>query len=130
MAIRYLSHYYVDYADKTTVLSDTNVGTDGKTHPIINGLDVKFWDVDSAGIDYCLSVVHDDAAVIPEVAGIEVMEFNTWAERVQIYFDKFIANNNLADQNFSLDKTSLDTIENSFASVYSYISEQTTAATE
>ena len=83
---KYLKHYYVDGADLTTFLTDTNIGTDGKTHPIIDGLDVKFWFVDANGIDYCMSVVPDTTTILP-VTGLEEMVYTDWANEVETHFN-------------------------------------------
>lgn len=83
---KYLKHYYVDGADLTTFLTDTNTGTDGKTHPRIQGLDVKFWFLDSNGIDYCLSVVPDETAITP-VAGLQELSYSDWAADAQGQFE-------------------------------------------
>jgi hypothetical protein len=124
MAIRYLRHYYVDGSDKKTFLVNTNIGKDGKTHPNIRNLQVKYWTVDTAGIDYCLSIVDDDDAIIPTTNGIEVLSFENWANRVETVFNNLIEQSNLQDQNFTLDKTSLESLESSFETVSSYILEQ------
>jgi hypothetical protein len=124
MAIRYLRHYYVDGIDKKTFLIDTNIGKDGKTHPNIRGLDVKYWTVDNNGIDYCLSVVDDDDAIIPVSTGIEILSFENWSNRVETIFNRLIEENNLQNQNFTLNKSSLQTLEESFTTVNDYLIEQ------
>lgn len=83
---QYIKHYYVDGADLTTFLTDTNTGTDGKTHPRLDGLDVKFWFVDSNGIDYCLSLVPDTTTIAP-AAGLAEFSYADWAAQVQTQFD-------------------------------------------
>ena len=83
---KYIKHYYVDGADLTTFLTDTNIGSDGKTHPRIDGLDVKFWFIDNNGIDYCLSVVPDSTIII-QVNGLEELSYNDWANEVEIHFN-------------------------------------------
>lgn len=83
---KYIKHYYVDGADLTTFLTDTNIGSDGKTHPRIDGLDVKFWFVDNNGIDYCLSVV-PDSTTITQVTGLEEMAYDDWANEVETHFN-------------------------------------------
>ena len=84
---KYIKHYYVDGADLTTFLTDTNTGTDGKTHPRLDGLDVKFWFVDSNGIDYCLSLVPDTTTITP-AAGLEEMAYAVWAADAAQQFDQ------------------------------------------
>ena len=84
---KYIKHYYVDGADLTTFLTDTNTGTDGKTHPRLDGLDVKFWFVDSNGIDYCLSLVPDATTITP-AAGLEEMAYAVWAADAAQQFDQ------------------------------------------
>ena len=83
---KYIKHYYVDGADLTTFLTDTNIGSDEKTHPRIDGLDVKFWFVDNNGIDYCLSVV-PDSTTITQVTGLEEMAYDDWANEVETHFN-------------------------------------------
>jgi hypothetical protein len=124
MTTRYLRHYYVDGIDNKTFLIDTNIGKDGKTHPNIRGLDVKYWTIDNNGIDYCLSVVDDDDAIIPVSTGIEILSFENWANRVETIFNRLIEENNLQNQNFSLNKSSLQTLEESFKTVNDYLLEQ------
>jgi hypothetical protein len=124
MTIRYLRHYYVDGADKNKFLIDSNTGVNGKTHPVIRSLDVKYWTTDSAGIDYCLSIVDDDDAIIPMSNGIEILTFENWANRVEILFNRLIEDSQLQNQNFTLDKTNLDSLQSSFAIVHTYLQEQ------
>jgi hypothetical protein len=58
------------------------MGPNGKTHPRIDGLDVKFWFVDSNGIDYCMSVVPDETVITPE-NGLGEGAYNVWASEIQ-----------------------------------------------
>lgn len=83
---KYIKHYYVDGKDLTTFLTDTNVGIDGKTHPRIDGLDVKFWFNDTNNIDYCMSVVPDTTSITP-VTGLEEMSYTNWAIEVESQFN-------------------------------------------
>jgi hypothetical protein len=75
---KYLKHYYVDGANLTEYFTDKNMGPNGKTHPRIDGLDVKLWFVDDNGIDYCLSVIPDETSVT-EVLGLDVMTLVEWS---------------------------------------------------
>lgn len=52
--MQYLKHYY-----------ETD-GTGGKSHPPIEGLDVKYWCSDDEGVDYCLSVCPDEESLDTE----------------------------------------------------------------
>jgi len=52
---KYLKHYYVEGENFNKYLINSNVSSSGKTHPPIEGLDVKFWCYDDSNIDYCLS---------------------------------------------------------------------------
>lgn len=99
---KYLKHYYVDGADLTTFLTDTNIGTDGKTHPRILGLDVKFWFLDSNGIDYCLSIAPDDTEIV-ESSGIVALSYQDWAT--------------IAENEFIHQRTKLAEDENLLASI-------------
>jgi hypothetical protein len=58
------------------------MGPNGKTHPRIDGLDVKFWFVDSNGIDYCMSVVPDETVITP-VNGLGEGTYSQWANEIQ-----------------------------------------------
>lgn len=122
MATRYLRHYYVEYENQTEFITDTNASRTGKTHPPIRGLDVKYWGVDSAGIDYCLSVVNDDDSIIPtNSVGVEVLTFETWADRAEIFYNTILQDNSLQLVDFPLDKTSQESLETSFQRVYNHL---------
>lgn len=121
MAIRYLKHYYVESESPSEFLLNSNQSRTGKTHPPIRSLDVQFWDTDSQGIDYCLSIVNDDDAIIPPSYGVEVLSFSDWANKVETYFNKVITNNSLDANQFTIDKTSPETIQQSFAAVNEHL---------
>lgn len=121
MATRYLKHYYVESENTSEFILNTNQSRTGKTHPPIRSLDVQFWDTDSQGIDYCLSVVNDDDAIIPPSYGLEVLSFSDWANKVETYFNKVITENSLDSNQFTIDKTSLETIKQSFAAVNEHL---------
>lgn len=125
MATRYLKHNYVDGNNPQVFLTNTNVGTDGKTHPKIKNLDVKVWASDNNGIDYCLSVLEDDSVNLTAAQGLEILSFSEWANECETAFNKVISQNNLQDENFSINKTSLATIEESFHLLYNHINETT-----
>lgn len=126
---KYIKHYYVDNADLTTFLTTTNTGTDGKTHPRIDGLDVKFWFVDTNSIDYCLSRIPDSTIITP-VTGLEEMTYSDWANDAENQFNiqkSIVANDStqleLLNMTFeevmalTLDKDSVETILASFESL-------------
>jgi hypothetical protein len=121
MAVRYLKHYYVESENTSEFLLNTNQSRTGKTHPPIRSLDVQFWDTDSQGIDYCLSIVNDDDAIIPPSYGVEVLSFSDWANKAETYFNKVITENSLDSNQFAIDKTSLETIKQSFAAVSEHL---------
>jgi hypothetical protein len=121
MATRYLKHYYVESENPSEFILNTNQSRTGKTHPPIRNLDVQFWDTDSQGIDYCLSIVNDDDAIIPPSYGLEVLSFSDWANKVETYFNKVITENSLDSNQFAIDKTSLETIKQSFAAVSDHL---------
>lgn len=83
---KYLKHYYVDGENLSEFFTDKNMGPNGKTHPRVDGLDVKFWFVDDNGIDYCLSEVPDDT-VVDEVAGMSVLTYQAWADDAEAQFN-------------------------------------------
>jgi hypothetical protein len=121
MSTRYLKHYYVESENTSEFLLNTNQSRTGKTHPPIRSLDVQFWDTDSQGIDYCLSIVNDDDAIIPPSYGVEVLSFSDWANKVETYFNKVITENSLDANQYTIDKTSLETIKESFAAVSEHL---------
>jgi len=121
MATRYLKHYYVESENTSEFILNTNQSRTGKTHPPIRSLDVQFWDTDSQGIDYCLSIVNDDDAIIPPSYGLEVLSFSDWANKAETYFNKVITENSLDSNQFAIDKTSLETIKQSFAAVNEHL---------
>ena len=127
---KYIKHYYVDGADLTTFLTTTNTGTDGKTHPRIEGLDVKFWFVDNNGIDYCLSVVPDTTEIVP-VTGLEEMAYGDWVAVIENQFNNqkaIVANDpvqlgqfNMTSEEvmaLTLNQESIETMASSFQSLY------------
>ena len=123
MATRYLRHYYVKSGNTTEFLTDTNISNTGKTHPPIRGLDVKYWGVDSAGIDYCLSVVQDDDSIIPNTVGVEVLIFEAWANRAEAFYNKILQDNSLQIADFPLDKTTEEALAASFNNVSEHLRE-------
>jgi hypothetical protein len=83
---KYITHYYVDGENLVEFFTDKNMGSNGKTHPRIDGLDVKFWFVDSNGIDYCMSVVPDETVITP-VNGLGEGAYNVWASEIQAQYE-------------------------------------------
>ncbi len=82
---KYIKHCYVDYGNLEEYFTDKNMGPNGKTHPRLDGLDVKFWFADSNGIDYCLSVV-PDSTMITESSGLSNMTYNTWSSEISDHY--------------------------------------------
>jgi hypothetical protein len=60
--MKYLKHFYVDPITGEA-FENGGSGSNGKTHPAIPGLDVRFWFVDSNGVDYCLSTIDDETSI-------------------------------------------------------------------
>jgi len=83
---KYIKHYYVDGENLTEFFVDKNMGPNGKTHPRIDGLDVKFWFVDGNGIDYCMSVVPDETEITP-VNGLGEGTYSQWSNEIQGQFE-------------------------------------------
>ena len=79
---KYIKHYYVDGENLTEFFTDKNMGPNGKTHPRIDGLDVKFWFVDNNGIDYCMSVVPDETVIVAQ-NGLGEGTYELWASEIQ-----------------------------------------------
>lgn len=107
--MKYIKHYYVDYADQTKFLVDTNTSSNGKTHPTVAGLDVKIWAHDANGIDVCFSVC-DDAAALPVDAGIAELTFADWATAANANFESIKGTSTIV-----MDTTSLDTVMQAYA---------------
>jgi hypothetical protein len=111
---KYIKHYYVDGDNLTEFFVDKNMGPNGKTHPRIDGLDVKFWFVDNNGIDYCMSVVPDETVITP-VNGLGQGTYSEWASEVQAQFQAqraIVANS--SDMLTKLGKTEAEVLAMSF----------------
>lgn len=111
---KYIKHYYVDGDNLTEFFVDKNMGPNGKTHPRIDGLDVKFWFVDNNGIDYCMSVVPDETVITP-VNGLGQGTYSEWAGEVQAQFQAqraIVANS--SDMLTKLGKTEAEVLAMSF----------------
>jgi hypothetical protein len=83
---KYIKHYYVDGENLVEFFTDKNMGPNGKTHPRIDGLDVKFWFVDSNGIDYCMSVVPDETVIVPST-GLGEGTYEQWSNEIAGQFE-------------------------------------------
>lgn len=84
---KYLKHYYVEGENFSSYLINSNVSSTGKTHPPIEGLDVKFWCYDDSGIDYCLSFCPIESEVqITE--GIWLLTEEEFIQELQIWFNR------------------------------------------
>jgi hypothetical protein len=83
---KYIKHYYVDGDNLVEFFVDKNMGPNGKTHPRIDGLDVKFWFVDGNGIDYCMSVVPDETEIVAQ-NGLGEGAYNVWASEIQAQYE-------------------------------------------
>lgn len=83
---KYIKHYYVDGENLVEFFTDKNMGPNGKTHPRIDGLDVKFWFVDENGIDYCMSVVPDETVITPE-NGLGEATYAAWSSEIAGQFE-------------------------------------------
>ena len=112
--MKYLKHYYVDYANQSNFLIYSNNSPTGKTHPPLPGLDVKIWATEPyVSVDYCLSVC-PDSTPIPNVAGLEELTFDNWANAAEVYFNLV-----KGDGTAVMDKTSLETVLAAFDSLQS-----------
>ena len=111
---KYIKHYYVDGDNLVEFFVDKNMGPNGKTHPRIDGLDVKFWFVDNNGIDYCMSVVPDETVITPE-NGLGEGAYNVWASEIQGQYEAqraSVASN--SDMLTRLSKTEAEVLAMSF----------------
>ena len=119
---KYLKHYYVESENHSEFLLNTNNFSTGKTHPPIEGLDVKIWCGEPLTVDYCLSVCPDTTSVT-SISGIEVLTFEQWANEAESWFNllkphlfELFTEQTRKDQinAISLDKSSVDSIVSSF----------------
>jgi hypothetical protein len=79
-----LKHYYVSYDDLTDVLTETNTGRGGKTHPSVEGLHIEIQTTTDKGIDYCLSTAPSTSDV--DIPGVEVLTEEQWvAEWIAVF---------------------------------------------
>jgi hypothetical protein len=111
---KYIKHYYVDGENLVEFFVDKNMGPNGKTHPRIDGLDVKFWFVDNNGIDYCMSVVPDETVITPE-NGLGEGAYSVWASEIQAQYEAqraSVASN--SDMLTRLSKTEAEVLAMSF----------------
>jgi hypothetical protein len=111
---KYIKHYYVDGENLVEFFTDKNMGPNGKTHPRIDGLDVKFWFVDSNGIDYCMSVVPDETVLVPST-GLGEGTYEQWSNEIAGQFEAqraSVASN--SDMLTRLSKTEAEVLAMSF----------------
>ena len=110
--MKYLKHYYVEYANQSNFLIYSNSSPTGKTHPPLPGLDVKIWATEPhVSVDYCLSVC-PDTTPIPSVTGLEELTFAQWADAAETYFNLV-----KTDSQAVMDKTNIDTVLSAFSSI-------------
>jgi hypothetical protein len=103
--MQYLKHYYVDSSNPSIYLTESNIAPNGKTHPLIDGLDVKIWiNEPQSTVDYCLSVC-PDTTTVTVVTGIEVLTFDQWADQAESHFNEV-----KGDSSIVMNKSSLETV--------------------
>lgn len=88
----YVKHYYIDPVSKEPFY-DGHMGPNGKTHPAIPNLDVKFQFVDENGATFCLSTV-DPAVNISGFLGAEVITFETFVSVAGAEYSKRLEKRN------------------------------------
>jgi hypothetical protein len=82
----YLKHFYVDPITGEA-FTDNRQTPNGKSHPAIPNLDVKYWLKTNDGVDFCLSVTNasfDSSAI----KGVTVLTEAQWFDIVKGLFDK------------------------------------------
>lgn len=82
--MKYLKHFYVDPVTGEAVTT-SSLPQNGKTHPAVPGLDVKFWFSDN-GVDFCLSVTDEDDEV--SLPGVSYLSESSWFDAAQAEFAK------------------------------------------
>jgi hypothetical protein len=82
----YLMHFYVDPITGEA-FEENRQAPNGKSHPNIPSLDVKYWFKNQNGVDYCLSVTDAsfDSSVIK---GVTVLTEEDWFEVIKVEFEK------------------------------------------
>ncbi len=82
----YLKHFYVDPITGEA-FTDNRQAPNGKTHPAIPSLDVKYWLKTNDGVDFCLSVTDAsfDSSVIK---GVTVLTETQWFDELKVEFDR------------------------------------------
>lgn len=81
----FLKHYYVSYDDPTDVLTETNTGRGGKTHPAVEGLHIQIQTTTETGIDYCLSTAPSTSTV--DIPGVELLTEEQWITEWIVVFE-------------------------------------------
>lgn len=82
----YLKHFYVDPVTGQA-FEDNRQAPNGKTHPAIPSLDVKFWFKNDVGVDYCMSIT-ESAFDSSAVEGVTVMTEAEWLAAIEVEFNK------------------------------------------
>jgi len=82
----YTKHYFIDPVSNE-VFTTGGMGPNGKAHPAIPNLDIKFGFVDENGADFFISQV-DPAVNVSSFPGVEVINFNDIIEITQAEFEK------------------------------------------
>lgn len=80
--MKYLKHFFVDAVTGEAVTS-AGMPPNGKTHPAIPGLDVKFWFSDN-GVDYCMSMVDSTDEVA--ASGVSYLSQSSWMDAIEAEF--------------------------------------------
>lgn len=73
--MQYLKHYWTDGVGNYQTVKNQAVD---RRHPLIDGIQVKYWLTDERGIDYCLSVCPDTTLIDTPPAGIQVLSKEEW----------------------------------------------------
>jgi hypothetical protein len=82
--MKYLMHYYVDPITGEA-FAEGGSGRNGKTHPAIPGLDVRFWFTNESGVDFCLSTVPEEQSTVG-FDGVTTLTEAEWFDIVEAQF--------------------------------------------
>lgn len=82
----YLKHFYVDPITGEA-FEENHQAPNGKTHPNIPALDVKYWLKTESNVDYCLSVT-DASFDSSSIKGLTVLTQEAWFDILKSEFEK------------------------------------------
>ncbi len=83
--MKYIKHYYVDAGTLEPVTTNQSVSMNGKTHPPVPNLNVRFWLTDVEGVDVCYSTTNEDVDV-SGILGVTELTREEWFNDLLVDF--------------------------------------------